>query len=86
MIDVAAIFRRKQAAQHTLDDPGMQMAMAEVHRAAMLVIVNSQPGDAALREQAYQTIRTLKLLEQALAAMVAAHTLVQERERKATRS
>jgi hypothetical protein len=86
MIDVAAIFRRKQAAQHTLDDPGMQAAMAEVHRAAMLVIVNSQPGDAALREQAYQTIRTLKLLEQALAAMVAAHTLVQERERKATRS
>ena len=86
MIDVTAIFRRKQEAQHTLDDPGMQAAMAEVHRSCMTAIVNSQPADTALREQAYHTIRTLKLLEQALAAMVAAHTLVQERERKASRS
>ncbi len=86
MIDVAAIFRRKQEAQHTLDDPGMQAAMATVRQTCLDVIVGSQPADTAIRENAYRAIHTLKLLEQALAAAVAAHTLVQERERRATRS
>ena len=80
MIDVSTIFRRKQAAQHTLDDPGMQMAMAHVHQGAMQAIINSKPEETALREQAYQTIRTLRLLEQGLAAMVAAHTLAESRK------
>lgn len=82
MIDVAAIFRRKQAAQHTLDDPGMQAAMADVHRAAMQTIVNSRPEDVAARESAYRTIHTLRLLEQALAAAIHDFTLNQDRERK----
>lgn len=86
MIDVAAIFRRKQEAQHTLDDPGMQYAIQSVRLRAGQAIFDSKPEDVAGREQAYRTIHTLKLLEQALAAEVAAHTLVQERERRASRS
>lgn len=86
MIDVTAIFRRKQEAQATLDDPGMQYAFAQVHQAAMQAIINSKPGEAALREEAYHTIHNLQMLERALAAAVASYTLAQERERKATRS
>ena len=76
------LFFRRREAEHTLHDPGMQRALADLREAAHETFAKSAPSNLDERENAYWMLRALDGIELALANRIAAHELQTEMNKK----
>jgi len=76
------LFFRRREAEHSLNDPGVQAAIADLRQAAHETFANSSPYQSEDRENAYWMLRALDGIELALANRIAAHEMQVEMNKK----
>lgn len=80
MIDLTALYRRKERAETTLSDPGLVEALSAVRDRARRDFETSEPHEYDAREDAYQRLRAVMSLEAELRSSIAAFKVEERRE------
>ena len=71
--DLKRLFGRRQDAEQAMEHPGITAAFLAARDRAIEEFTTSKPGEAALREDAYQRLRALALVRQELQVAVSEH-------------